>query len=123
MFLNVRVVIFFHGIAYYIIIIYVFCFVDFQNLSARISKRTLDGANVTLEQIEQTDSVLVENLHPGTTSDMLTLYFENKGGGDQNVREVTMLSEGTAKVSFVNYDCKFCIIQPLKLLLFHLSFL
>ncbi|XP_056254673.1 protein mono-ADP-ribosyltransferase PARP10 [Seriola aureovittata] len=77
---------------------------DFQNLSAKISKRTLDGAKVTLEQLEQTDSVLVENLHPGTSPDMLTLYFEGKRGGDQKVKEVAMLSEGTAKVSFVNYD-------------------
>ncbi|KAI3358340.1 hypothetical protein L3Q82_014784 [Scortum barcoo] len=77
---------------------------DFQNLSARISSRRLEGASVTLEQVEQTDSVLVENLHPGTTSDMLTLYFENKGVGDETVKEVTMLSEGTAKVSFVSFD-------------------
>lgn len=87
-----------------------FCFVDFQNLSAKISRRTLDGAKVTLKQVEQTDSVLVKNLHPGTTPDLLTLYFENKGGGNVKVKEVTMLSEGTAKVSFVSYDCKFCII-------------
>ncbi|XP_071355865.1 protein mono-ADP-ribosyltransferase PARP10 [Trachinotus anak] len=77
---------------------------DFQNLSAKISKRTLEGAKVTLEQLDQTDSVLVENLHPGTTPDMLTLYFESKRGGDQKVKEVTMLSEGTAKVSFVKYE-------------------
>ncbi|XP_044027422.1 protein mono-ADP-ribosyltransferase PARP10 isoform X2 [Siniperca chuatsi] len=76
---------------------------DFQNFSAKISKRTLDGAKVTLEQIEQTDSILVENLHPGTTPDLLASYFESKGGGNQKVK-VTMLSEGTAKVSFVNYE-------------------
>ncbi|XP_042369859.1 protein mono-ADP-ribosyltransferase PARP10-like, partial [Plectropomus leopardus] len=35
---------------------------DFQKLSAKISQRKLDGAAVTLEQTEQTDSVLVENL-------------------------------------------------------------
>lgn len=57
----------------------------------------------------------MENLHPGTTPDLLTLYFESKKGGNQKVKEVTMLSEGTAKVSFVNYDCKFCIVQPFKL--------
>lgn len=77
---------------------------DFQNLSAKISQRKLDGAVVTLEQIEQTDSLLVENLHPGTTADLLTLYFETKRGGDQKVKEVTMLAEGTAKVSFVKYE-------------------
>ncbi|XP_017276560.1 protein mono-ADP-ribosyltransferase PARP10 [Kryptolebias marmoratus] len=77
---------------------------DFQTLSTKISKRTLDGAKVTLEQVEQTDSVLVENLHPGTTPDLLTLYFESERGGSQKVKEVTMLSEGTAKVSFGDYE-------------------
>ncbi|XP_035038038.1 protein mono-ADP-ribosyltransferase PARP10 [Hippoglossus stenolepis] len=77
---------------------------DFQTLSVRVSKRTLDGATVTLEQVEQTDSVLVEKLHPGTTQDLLMLYFESKRGGNQRVRDVTMLSEGTAKVSFVNHQ-------------------
>ncbi|KAM7383842.1 hypothetical protein PAMA_011284 [Pampus argenteus] len=77
---------------------------DLQKLQAKLSMRPLDGATVTLEQIKQTDSILVENLHPGTTSDMLTLYFESKRGGDQKVKEVTMLSKGTARVSFVNYE-------------------
>nr|XP_046274020.1 protein mono-ADP-ribosyltransferase PARP10 isoform X2 [Scatophagus argus] len=77
---------------------------DFQKLSDKISKRTLEGAMVNLEQIEQTDSVLVENLNPGATTDLLMLYFESKGGGGLKVKDVTMLSEGTAKVSFVNYD-------------------
>lgn len=89
---------------------------DFQNLSAKISKRKLDGVSVTLEQTEQTDSVLVENLHPGTTSDMLTLYFETKRGGNQKVKEVAMLSEGTAKVSFVNYESVSAVLDhPHKL--------
>ncbi|XP_068587366.1 protein mono-ADP-ribosyltransferase PARP10 [Cebidichthys violaceus] len=77
---------------------------DFQNLSARISKRKLDGAEVTLEETEPTDSVSVENLHPGTSPDLLTLYFESKRGGNQKVKDVTVLSAGTAKVSFVNYE-------------------
>lgn len=89
---------------------------DFQNLSAKISKRPLDGAKVTLEQIKQIDSVLVENLHPGTSSDLLTLYFENKAGGNTKVKEVTMLSEGSAKVVFVNYDSVESVVsQPHKL--------
>lgn len=94
-------------------------FLDFQSLNAKISKRTLDGAKVTLEQVEQTDSVLVEKLHPSTSSDPLKLYFESKQGGNQTVKEVTMLSEGTAKVSFVNYDCKFCVERPFKHFVFH----
>lgn len=77
---------------------------DFQVLSTNISRRKLDGAKVTLEQIEQTDSVLVENLHPGTTPDLLTLYFESTRGGNTKVNEVTMLSESTAKVSLSSYE-------------------
>lgn len=83
------------------------CSTDFQNLSAKIYSKTLDGAKVTLEQIEQTDSVLVENLHPDTTPDTLTLYFESSRGGNHMVQDVFMLSEDTAKVSFVKYECKF----------------
>lgn len=77
---------------------------DFQTLSTQISKRTLDGAQVTVEQVEQPDSILVENLHPGTTPDHVTLYFESSRGGNQDVKEVIVLSESTAKVSFCNYE-------------------
>ncbi|XP_072226022.1 protein mono-ADP-ribosyltransferase PARP10 isoform X2 [Leuresthes tenuis] len=77
---------------------------DFQTLSTKFSKRKLDGAEVTLEQIEQSDSVLVENLHPGTTADLLTLYFESERGGRQTVKEVTVLAESTVKVSFASHE-------------------
>lgn len=93
---------------------FLFHCVDFQNLSARISKRPLNGAKVTLEQIEQTDSVLVENLHPDTASDLLLLYFESTKGGSQKVKEVTMLSESTAKVSFVSHACKYSSIYSFE---------
>ncbi|XP_070703042.1 protein mono-ADP-ribosyltransferase PARP10 [Pempheris klunzingeri] len=86
---------------------------DFQSLNAKIAKKTLDGAEVTLEQVEQTDSILVENLHPGTTPDLLTLYFENTGSGSQKVKEVTMLSECTAKVTFVNFDAVSPVLDQL----------
>lgn len=46
-------------------------------------------------------------MHPGTTPDLLTLYFESERGGSQRVKEVTVLSEGTVKVSFADYECKF----------------
>lgn len=82
---------------------------DFQTLSAKISQHSIDEALMTLEEIQQTDSVLVKNLHPGTSPDMLSLYFESRGG-NQMVVDVMMLSEGTAKVSFVDYDCKFCVV-------------
>eukprot|EP00066_Takifugu_rubripes_P018234 XP_011607500.1 PREDICTED: poly [ADP-ribose] polymerase 10 isoform X1 [Takifugu rubripes] len=88
---------------------------DFQTLSAKISKHSLDEALMTLEEIQQTDSVLVGNLHPGTSPDMLSLYFESRGGNHM-VMGVTMLSEGTAKVSFVDYDSvDHVLAQPHKL--------
>ncbi|XP_071769464.1 protein mono-ADP-ribosyltransferase PARP10 [Centroberyx gerrardi] len=77
---------------------------DFQTLTAKISSKTLEGSKITLEQIEQTDSILVENLHPGITRDMLTLYFESKRGGNQKVKEVIMISESAARVSFVEFE-------------------
>lgn len=64
---------------------------------------------MTLEEVQQTDSVLVGNLNPGTSPDVLSLYFECRGG-NQMVAGVTTLSESTAKVSFVDHDCKFCVI-------------
>lgn len=79
---------------------------DFQTLSAKISQRTINGAPMTLEEIEQTDSVLVGNLHPSTSPEMLFLYFESRSE-NQVVMDVTKLSESTAKVSFVDYRCKF----------------
>uniref|UniRef100_A0A8C7Z7S6 Uncharacterized protein n=1 Tax=Oryzias sinensis TaxID=183150 RepID=A0A8C7Z7S6_9TELE len=77
---------------------------DFQALSSQISKRKLDGAVVCIEQLSQTDSVLVENLPPGSNQDLLTLYFESERGGGQRVKDVNMLSEAAAKVSFVNFE-------------------
>ncbi|KAF7651343.1 hypothetical protein LDENG_00112090 [Lucifuga dentata] len=91
-------------------------FKDFQTLSAKISSRPLDGSKITLEQIEQTDCILVENLHPGTTTDMLTLYFESKRGGNQKVKGVTMMSESTSKVSFVDFEALVSVLDhPHKL--------
>ncbi|XP_028316889.1 protein mono-ADP-ribosyltransferase PARP10 isoform X2 [Gouania willdenowi] len=84
---------------------------DFQTVSTKISRRTLDGTRVTLEEVEHTDSVLVENLPPSTCPDFLTLYFEGSRGGNQRVNEVTMLSEATAKVSFVNFESVDCILD------------
>ncbi|KAM3596856.1 uncharacterized protein V6R79_021806 [Siganus canaliculatus] len=77
---------------------------DFKTLCTKISKRTLDGARVSLEQIDQTDSVFVENLAPGTAPDHLMLYFESQAGGNQKVKEVTVLSEDMARVSFVSFS-------------------
>ncbi|KAJ0054779.1 hypothetical protein NL108_002924, partial [Boleophthalmus pectinirostris] len=89
---------------------------DFQKLSERISKRHLSGAAVTLEHVTETDSVLVENIYPGTTADLISLYFESQRGGGQRVKEVLMLSEGSAKVTFVSFESVNRVLsQPHKL--------
>ncbi|CAL8296723.1 unnamed protein product [Lota lota] len=77
---------------------------DFFSLSAKISKKPLEGSKITLEQIEQTDSILVENLHPGLSVKMLTLHFEGSQDSNLKVKEVVMLSESTARVTFVHLE-------------------
>lgn len=66
---------------------------------------------MSLEQMDQTDSIYVENLRPGVTADFLNLYFEKQVGGN-TVKDVTMFSEGGAKVSFASCDCKCRDIYP-----------
>ena len=48
----------------------------------------------------------MENLHSGTTEDMLTLYFESKRGGGREVKEATIMPNGVARVSFESFECK-----------------
>ncbi|XP_059365952.1 protein mono-ADP-ribosyltransferase PARP10-like [Carassius carassius] len=73
---------------------------DFQMLRNEVSKRPLNEAKVTLEQVESTDSVLVANLSPALTEDVLELYFGSSRAGGADVLAVCMLAHGRAKVSF-----------------------
>ncbi|XP_043073694.1 protein mono-ADP-ribosyltransferase PARP10 [Puntigrus tetrazona] len=73
---------------------------DFQTLKDEVSKKPLNGAQVTLEQVECTDSIVVANLSPAFTEDMLELYFESNRAGGADVLAVSMLADGRAKVSF-----------------------
>lgn len=75
-------------------------------LSDDVSKKCLNGAKVTLEQVESTDSVLVSNLSPAHTEDVLELYFGSSRGGGADVLGVSMLANGCAKVSFGDVKCK-----------------
>ncbi|XP_006635980.2 protein mono-ADP-ribosyltransferase PARP10 isoform X1 [Lepisosteus oculatus] len=84
---------------------------EFSSLWGKVSRKLLDGAQLSAELIEQTDSILVENLRPTTSEDMLTLYFENKRGGGEEVKDVSMLTEGIAKVSFEDYEAVDRVIQ------------
>ncbi|XP_051948797.1 protein mono-ADP-ribosyltransferase PARP10-like isoform X1 [Xyrauchen texanus] len=84
---------------------------DFQTLSDKISKKPLEGAKITLEQIESTDSIMVANLTPNVTEDMLELYFGSNRGGGADVLGVTMLADGCAKVLFKDVKSVDCVLQ------------
>ncbi|XP_062385081.1 protein mono-ADP-ribosyltransferase PARP10 [Sardina pilchardus] len=77
---------------------------DFQSVCAKVSKRPLEGAKLCLERLERTDSILVENLHPSTSEEMLNLYFESSRGGGEEVTNVEMVAEGVARVSFKDFE-------------------
>ncbi len=80
--------------------------IDFQMLKDEVSKKPLNGAKVTLEQVESTDSILVANLSPALTEDVLGLYFGSSHAGGADVLAVSMLADGPAKVSFKDVKCK-----------------
>ncbi len=75
-------------------------------LKDEVSKKPLNGAKVILEQVESTDSILVANLSPALTEDMLELYFGSSRAGGADVLAVSMLVDGRAKVSFKDVKCK-----------------
>ncbi|KAJ8403065.1 hypothetical protein AAFF_G00359810 [Aldrovandia affinis] len=79
---------------------------EFKTFSAKISAKLLDGATIHPQQIEQTNTILVENLRPSITEDVLTIYFESRrgGGGEGEVKEVCMIADGIAKVTFVDFE-------------------
>lgn len=89
---------------------------DFQMIKEKVSKKSLDGAKISLEQVESTDSILVTNLSPNTTEDMLELYFGSSRGGNEEVQGISRLSEGCAKVSFKDVKCRTtCLLQGVSL--------
>ncbi|XP_060752895.1 uncharacterized protein parp10 [Tachysurus vachellii] len=73
---------------------------EFEKMRSKFSKRALDGARLTLEQVECTDSIMVGNLPPDLTDDLLTLYFECSRSGGGEVVSVCRISQHLAKVSF-----------------------
>lgn len=76
-------------------------------MCSKVSKRALDGARLTLEQVECTDSIMVGNLTPELNDDLLTLYFESSRSGGGEVVGVSRISQRLAKVSFKDVQCKF----------------
>lgn len=76
-------------------------------MCSKVSKRALDGARLTLEQVECTDTIMVGNLPPTLTDDLLTLYFENSRSGGGDVTAMSRISPQLVKVSFKDVECKF----------------
>ncbi|KAL7829200.1 hypothetical protein AOLI_G00300850 [Acnodon oligacanthus] len=84
---------------------------DFQKICSKASKKPLDGATVALEQVECTDSVLVENLPPSFGEDSLTLYFESSRGGGGKVMDVRRTTGGSTKITFKDVECVDRVLQ------------
>ncbi|NWI67757.1 PAR14 polymerase, partial [Todus mexicanus] len=60
--------------------------------------------NITARCLELTKSVRAENIPPGTPSDYITVYFENKkNGGAQVVDVQQLLDEDAAIIAFGDY--------------------
>ncbi|XP_062865340.1 uncharacterized protein parp10 isoform X2 [Trichomycterus rosablanca] len=88
----------------------------FQKVREKVTKKTLDGVSLSLEEVEYTDSILVENLPPSVSEDLLILYFESPRIGGGEVTAVSMSANGTAKVSFKDSELVNAVVQkPHKL--------
>lgn len=75
-------------------------------MCSKVSKRALDRARLTLEEVECTDSIMVENLSSDLTDDLLMLYFESSRSGGGEVTAVSRISQRLAKVSFKDVQCE-----------------
>ncbi|KAI4905419.1 hypothetical protein NFI96_026315, partial [Prochilodus magdalenae] len=84
---------------------------NFQKICEKASKRRLDGANIRLEQVERTDSVLVENVPPSVTEDMLMLYFESSRSGGGEVMDISTMAGGLTKITFKDVECVDRVLQ------------
>ncbi|NXA09458.1 PAR14 polymerase, partial [Sapayoa aenigma] len=60
--------------------------------------------NITARCLELTKSIRAENIPPNTSSDYITIYFENKRNGDAQVMDVQQLpDEDAAIITFGDY--------------------
>uniref|UniRef100_A0A6P8QTN9 Poly [ADP-ribose] polymerase n=1 Tax=Geotrypetes seraphini TaxID=260995 RepID=A0A6P8QTN9_GEOSA len=79
---------------------------EMQSLEERLRHRKLDGESVEMERLPRTEKVLLRNLSPLISQDLLELYFESKRSGGGNVREVKLLlgERGAAIVAFQDWQ-------------------
>ncbi|OCT75157.1 protein mono-ADP-ribosyltransferase PARP10 [Xenopus laevis] len=79
---------------------------EMESLSKRIVARPLHGASVCTEHVRATTEILVQNVGPKISADLLEMYFESQrrsGGGA--VSAVQMLTDKMAAiVSFIDHQ-------------------
>ncbi len=74
---------------------------DIDYVIQNFHKRQLKGSFVKATRVKVADSILVQNLKPGSTEQGIELYFEStKNSGGDSVREVRLLSEKNKAVVF-----------------------
>ncbi|XP_053874931.1 protein mono-ADP-ribosyltransferase PARP10 isoform X2 [Malaclemys terrapin pileata] len=71
---------------------------ELLGVEERVRRRPLDGGPLSVEWVQQTDSVLVQSRGAGLSKDLLELYFENKRSGGGSVQAVRVLAGGRAAV-------------------------
>ncbi|XP_050795762.1 protein mono-ADP-ribosyltransferase PARP10 [Gopherus flavomarginatus] len=71
---------------------------ELLGMEERVRRRPLDGVPLSVEWVQQTDSVLVRSRGAGLSRDLLELYFENKRSGGGSVQAVRVLAGGRAAV-------------------------
>ncbi|XP_030409948.1 protein mono-ADP-ribosyltransferase PARP10 isoform X2 [Gopherus evgoodei] len=71
---------------------------ELLGMEERVRRRPLDGVPLSVEWVQQTDSVLVRSQGAGLSRDLLELYFENKRSGGGSVQAVRVLAGGRAAV-------------------------
>ncbi|KAM9165497.1 protein mono-ADP-ribosyltransferase PARP10 isoform 2-T3 [Pangshura tecta] len=71
---------------------------ELLGMEERVRRRPLDGVLLSVEGVQQTDSVLVRSRGAGLSRDLLELYFENKRSGGGSVQAVRVLAGGRAAV-------------------------
>uniref|UniRef100_A0A674J4Z2 Uncharacterized protein n=1 Tax=Terrapene triunguis TaxID=2587831 RepID=A0A674J4Z2_9SAUR len=75
-----------------------FALAELLGVEERVRRRPLDGVPLSVEWVQQTDSVLVQSRGAGLSRDLLELYFENKRSGGGSVQAVRVLAGGRAAV-------------------------
>uniref|UniRef100_A0A8C0GWE7 Poly [ADP-ribose] polymerase n=1 Tax=Chelonoidis abingdonii TaxID=106734 RepID=A0A8C0GWE7_CHEAB len=71
---------------------------ELLGMEEHVRRRPLDGMPLSVEWVQQTDSVLVRSRGAGLSRDLLELYFENKRSGGGSVQAVRVLAGGRAAV-------------------------